>query len=192
MSPIDMRSAEGTEFVVDTGAPCLDLLYTGGEGERARWEALHAPGDLARWVATHLLGRAVAAAAVDVTAEDLIRAKELREVLWRTANRSADGDGPAAADSAALDAAAARPDIAPQLRPPGVVTPVTGSQVLSTLARDAIGLLTGPYAERIKRCAADDCAIVFADTSRAGTRRWCSMARCGNRDKVRAHRMKEK
>lgn len=108
-----MRSAEGTAFVVDTGAPCLDLLYTGGEGSRARWETLHASSDLARWVAMHLLGQADAAVAVDVTAEDLIRTKELREVLWRTANRSADGDGPTAADSAALDAAAARPDIAP-------------------------------------------------------------------------------
>ncbi|WFR67367.1 CGNR zinc finger domain-containing protein [Curtobacterium flaccumfaciens] len=29
---------------------------------------------------------------------------------------------------------------------------------------------------------------MFYDSSRGGTRRWCSMQRCGNRAKVRAHR----
>ena len=41
---------------------------------------------------------------------------------------------------------------------------------------------------RLSRCSADDCALVFYDSSRGGTRRWCSMQRCGNRAKVRAHR----
>jgi predicted RNA-binding Zn ribbon-like protein len=31
---------------------------------------------------------------------------------------------------------------------------------------------------------------VFYDESRAGSRRWCSMQRCGNRAKVRAHRQR--
>ena len=42
--------------------------------------------------------------------------------------------------------------------------------------------------ERVRECAADDCAIVFYDESRSNNRRWCSMQRCGNRAKVRAHR----
>jgi predicted RNA-binding Zn ribbon-like protein len=29
---------------------------------------------------------------------------------------------------------------------------------------------------------------VFFDESRSNNRRWCSMQRCGNRSKVRAHR----
>jgi predicted RNA-binding Zn ribbon-like protein len=30
--------------------------------------------------------------------------------------------------------------------------------------------------------------MIYRDESRTGTRRWCSMQRCGNRAKVRAHR----
>ena len=41
------------------------------------------------------------------------------------------------------------------------------------------------------RATASDCAIVYLDTSRAATRRWCSMQRCGNRAKVRAHRARK-
>ncbi len=39
--------------------------------------------------------------------------------------------------------------------------------------------------DRIRRCAAMDCRTVFLDTSRNGKRRWCHMARCGNREKQR-------
>jgi predicted RNA-binding Zn ribbon-like protein len=35
---------------------------------------------------------------------------------------------------------------------------------------------------------ADDCSLVYVDTSRPGRRRWCSMEHCGNRHKVRTLR----
>ena len=38
--------------------------------------------------------------------------------------------------------------------------------------------------ERLRRCAAASCVLVFFDTSRNGTRRWCSMASCGSRAKA--------
>ncbi|ERK71913.1 hypothetical protein N136_01733, partial [Leifsonia aquatica ATCC 14665] len=61
-------------------------------------------------------------------------------------------------------------------------------QALGTIARDAVRLF-GPEADgRIRECSADDCDLVYLDTSRSGNRRWCSMQRCGNRAKVRAHR----
>ncbi|MEV6911021.1 CGNR zinc finger domain-containing protein [Amycolatopsis sp. NPDC051071] len=31
-----------------------------------------------------------------------------------------------------------------------------------------------------RECSADDCYLLFFDTSRSGNRRWCSMERCGN------------
>ena len=40
----------------------------------------------------------------------------------------------------------------------------------------------------VKRCAATDCGGLFLDTSRTHRRRWCTMASCGNRDKVRRYR----
>jgi predicted RNA-binding Zn ribbon-like protein len=42
-------------------------------------------------------------------------------------------------------------------------------------------------ADRIRGCANTDCVLWFLDTSRPGTRRWCSMAACGNRDKAARH-----
>ena len=39
-------------------------------------------------------------------------------------------------------------------------------------------------ADRVRRCAASDCVLVFLDVSRNGGRRWCSMATCGSRSKA--------
>ena len=47
-------------------------------------------------------------------------------------------------------------------------------------------LLSGPL-DRLGECPG--CGWLFLDTSRNGTRRWCSMATCGSRDKMaRYHR----
>ncbi|WNY32953.1 CGNR zinc finger domain-containing protein [Curtobacterium flaccumfaciens] len=71
------------------------------------------------------------------------------------------------------------------------------AQALSSVARDAVALFTEVGFDdveadgrptRLSRCSAEDCGLVFYDSSRGGTRRWCSMQRCGNRAKVRAHR----
>ncbi len=45
---------------------------------------------------------------------------------------------------------------------------------------------------RIRRCAHPDCVLHFHDTSKNGTRRWCSMASCGNRAKASRHYAKVK
>ncbi|MHC4925355.1 MAG: CGNR zinc finger domain-containing protein [Planctomycetota bacterium] len=60
----------------------------------------------------------------------------------------------------------------------GVLAPVA--------AAGARLLIDGPPA-RLRRCSAADCAWWFLDTSKNGRRKWCSMARCGNRAKVAAH-----
>jgi predicted RNA-binding Zn ribbon-like protein len=40
---------------------------------------------------------------------------------------------------------------------------------------------------RIRRCAHPACVLYFFDTSRNGTRRWCSMDGCGSRAKAARH-----
>ena len=60
--------------------------------------------------------------------------------------------------------------------------------VIGRILLDAVDATTSGAWARIRTCAAPGCAGVFLDTSRSGTRRWCDMARCGNRTKVRAHR----
>jgi predicted RNA-binding Zn ribbon-like protein len=54
-------------------------------------------------------------------------------------------------------------------------------------AHDLITLLRNTP-QRIHRCHAEGCILWFLDTTRNGTRRWCSMDLCGNRSKVRRHR----
>ena len=46
-------------------------------------------------------------------------------------------------------------------------------------------LLTSGELERVRECAAAECAWLFIDGSRNGTRRWCDMTVCGNRNKAR-------
>lgn len=40
---------------------------------------------------------------------------------------------------------------------------------------------------RLRACANTECNLFLVDRSRPGTAKWCSMATCGNRIKVRAH-----
>lgn len=40
---------------------------------------------------------------------------------------------------------------------------------------------------RLRPCANTECHLFLLDHSRPGTAKWCSMATCGNRMKVRAH-----
>ena len=59
---------------------------------------------------------------------------------------------------------------------------------LLRIARSAAELLTSPEVERLKLCDAHDCGWLFIDASRNRSRRWCDMAECGNRAKVRRYR----
>jgi len=107
---------------------------------------------------------------------------------------------PAPDDIDTVNLFAALPDVPPSLpggRRRAGANRVRLAQALSSVARDAVALFTevgfddlaaDAQPTRLSRCSADDCGLVFYDSSRGGTRRWCSMQRCGNRAKVRAHR----
>jgi predicted RNA-binding Zn ribbon-like protein len=64
------------------------------------------------------------------------------------------------------------------------------SAMLALLARDALDLATSAELSRVRRCAGDRCGALFLDTSRPGTRRWCSMEICGNQAKKSTYRAK--
>ena len=44
----------------------------------------------------------------------------------------------------------------------------------------------------LKKCESDDCILYFYDTTKNHTRRWCSMAHCGNRAKAAKFYQKKK
>jgi predicted RNA-binding Zn ribbon-like protein len=58
--------------------------------------------------------------------------------------------------------------------------------VLWPVVSSAVELLTHGDLARVKFCAGD-CHWLFLDTSKNHSRRWCTMAACGSRDKMRRH-----
>ncbi|WP_040702373.1 CGNR zinc finger domain-containing protein [Nocardiopsis ganjiahuensis] len=59
-----------------------------------------------------------------------------------------------------------------------------------TAAADFLDLRERP--DRIRGCANPGCVLHFFDTSKNGTRRWCSMSGCGNRAKAARHHARER
>jgi predicted RNA-binding Zn ribbon-like protein len=57
--------------------------------------------------------------------------------------------------------------------------------VFAPLVDNVASLLTIPDKSRLRKC--EGCVLHFHDTSKKGTRRWCSMNLCGNRSKVAAY-----
>ena len=172
----------------DSGSFALDFAYTGGLPVAVAAERLHAPDDLTAWMRERFpmtIGGA--------RSRDLFDALALRDAIARLALAAGRGTERRAADIDVVTLYAATPDIPPTLdggsRQAGRSVQTVG-QALSTIARDAVDCF-GPANDGRVRVCAGDCGIVYLDTSRAASRRWCSMQRCGNRAKVRAHRARK-
>jgi predicted RNA-binding Zn ribbon-like protein len=168
----------------DSGSVALDFAHTGGFA--SEHELLAGSAALAGWVSVRF--PEIVAAASD---RDLIDARTLREAIARVARSIADRSTPSPEDVDVINLFAATPDIPPALdggsRQAGRSRARVG-QAFAAIARAGIQVFDGANLERVRECAAEDCELVFFDESRSNNRRWCSMQRCGNRAKVRAHR----
>jgi len=171
------------EFPFRSGRLCLDFVATLGSRGQLNLERLAEPGDLERWLAQAGLG--APGSASPVSPADLAAAVRLREAIYGLVLLDPGCRRPDAAR--VVNQMAAPAPLAPELddagrgsawAPGGTVT-----QALSSVARDAIDLLSGPLIARVRSCAGPDCTILFIDSSRPGARRWCSMEACGNQAK---------
>jgi predicted RNA-binding Zn ribbon-like protein len=61
-------------------------------------------------------------------------------------------------------------------------------RVIWPVVRSAAEIIGSAQLHDVKECDGDGCGWLFADTSKAGRRRWCSMRSCGNRAKSERHR----
>ncbi|MDQ0893281.1 CGNR zinc finger domain-containing protein [Agromyces ramosus] len=179
-------SNEGVRWWFDSGSFALDFAYTGTIGGIHAEDQLHTPDDLTTWTRERFPVPVGAA-----RSRDLFDAVALRDTIARLAVGRSLGEEARPSDLDLVNLYAATPDIPPSL--PGGTRQAgrsvqTVSQALSTIARDAVDLFSVSNADRIRTCSGGDCEVVYLDTSRAASRRWCSMQRCGNRAKVRAHR----
>jgi predicted RNA-binding Zn ribbon-like protein len=152
-------------------------VLTDGEARRLVREARQRPGD---------------------AAATLFQALTLRETIFRTFARVAEGRSPDADDIAALNAALAHALPHLRIETSGDAFSWTWhaeagdlDRMLWTVARSAADLLVSQDERgRVRRCAGTDCDWLFMDTSRNSSRRWCDMRSCGNRAK--AHRYYER
>ena len=146
------------------------------------------PQDLDRW----LISAGFVSSAPSATEADLAAARELREAIFTLASslRNPLLDAEACR---VLNGIAARQAATPLLTADGRVEQRGQvSDLLASLAREAVHLFGGHDSSRIKQCQAASCSIFFVDTSRSGDRRWCSMSGCGNKAKVAEFRRRKR
>lgn len=169
-----------TDWVWDGGRPSLDLVNTFRDRKTGGREMLRTPADLAEWLGLP-----------EVSGVRLRQAVELREAINDCVTAVIGGSALPAVDIINQWAARHRPatvrlraDATLETAPPA--DPVAAA--LADIAVDAVELLGGDDRAGLRICGSADCGLRFVDRSQAGRRQWCSMARCGNRQKARAHR----
>jgi predicted RNA-binding Zn ribbon-like protein len=187
------------------GMACLDFVNTVDPRHAANQTDFLTDYDvLARW-AGHAgavppgtaRDLALAGASHPEQARDVLgAARELREHLYQVIRPLLDGEASPGPSVDVLSAAVSRAHAARRL------VPVEARALtwdwhdrerldlpLLAVALSAADLVTSKAINRVRECpGADGCGWLFLDTSKSGTRRWCSMQVCGNRVKVQRHR----
>ncbi len=126
------------------------------------------------------------------------RALGLRAALHRILQAIVTGDTPDEGALAILNQELQRARAAESLVAGGnglvwqVQGPSTLESPLLVIARDAATVLTSDQASRIRQCAGPACERYFLDTSRNGSRRFCSATGCGSLERVRRFRERQK
>jgi predicted RNA-binding Zn ribbon-like protein len=149
-------------------------------------DQLRSPADLASFAAEHGLR-------LTFSADDLAEVLEFREALRDVCQAHAGVDVPAAS-GAVLERRLARAPLRLALGADGsaVVQPAADlgglDALVARMAADIAASVVDGTWRRLKACAADTCRWVYYDRSPAGRSRWCTMALCGSRNKMRQYR----
>jgi predicted RNA-binding Zn ribbon-like protein len=195
----------GSNFEFDAGRLCLDFANTLGDrpDESPHEEDLHTYADLIAWgEAADVLSTDEAEAMLQDAARRPVdaertfaRAIALREAIYRLFSAIAADTAPPADDLDAVNAAIATATARGRLAPlhghfhwQWAHDPSVLDSMLSPVAWSVAELLMSEDLHRVRECAGPDCGWLFMDTSKNGSRRWCSMETCGNRAKARRHR----
>ncbi|MBV2149846.1 CGNR zinc finger domain-containing protein [Sphingobium sp. AS12] len=172
------------------GHAALDLTATlTGRLKEAQRDLFAGPEDVVRW-----LWAAGFECVQNVPDDHLLdSARLLREAIYILTMGRIMGQVPPARERTVLNDIARLPAAAPEFDSDGSARLCgDAGALLAFIAREAVLLLGGEMADRVRQCEGEGCAIVFLDTSRSGDRRWCSMAACGNRHKVAAFRQRKR
>jgi len=183
----------------------LDFVNTEIKGERGRADLLQSYSDLLQWLedADVLPRRQIAylrrweqtASGANV----LTQARQLRSELRRAAEAVSRGRPMHGSVLNTVNGLLKkRVQIEQLVRKSGgierrAVLQLKGAaDALSAIAECAANLLSGTEVCKIRRCEGPGCILFFLDTTRNHTRRWCSMAGCGNRVKAAEFRKRQR
>lgn len=172
------------------GHAALDLTATlTGRLKETQRDLLARPEDVVRW-----LGAAGFECRTSAPDDHLLdSARLLREAIYTLTTGRITEQALSARARTVLNDLARLPAAAPEINSDGRAR-LRGdaSALLAFVAREAVLLLGGERADRVRQCEGDGCAILFLDTSRSGDRRWCSMRACGNKRKVTEFRRRKR
>jgi predicted RNA-binding Zn ribbon-like protein len=187
--PADVRAGEVRDgFLFLGGRLWLDFLNT---APATLGELLREPADLARWCRAAGLEPAGDMDFADMDFAALRAALALRGAFKEVFTALRAGAVPPRSAIATVNRLLAGASRTQQIAISGdhvaVAEQLTGDP-LGQVAADLAAFLAGYEPQRMRVCAGDDCSLAFYDSARNATRRWCSMAACGNRHKVTRHR----
>lgn len=169
---------EHSGFVWLGGRPSLDFCNT----RLGDQDLLVVRADLARWF--------TAAGLTDqepqVSAEELEGSRCLREGLRNCLTNDECGALAGLAETWLVDAPGHLCVEANTLRPRFIPTKASARCLLVPVVLDALELARDEPG-RVRECAGPECPVLFEDTSRNHSRRWCSMEACGARSKSAAY-----
>jgi predicted RNA-binding Zn ribbon-like protein len=168
------------------GRLCLDFTWT------LRYRAVH-PTELL--TTTDRLGEWLTVIDLPtgrVTRGHLEAARQLREAIYAAAMHTINDTPIHPSHVAVINEWASAEHANPHLHSDGTrtLTVQRGHEThagLAALACDAIDLISLSD-NRLRRCQGPSCSLLFHDTSRPGTRRWCSAERCGNKINTKNYR----
>ena len=187
------RRRTRSAFLFGAGRLSLDFTRTLAERRGGRVERLKEPADLNRW----FVEAGMVEEPPSTGAPELGDAKGLREAIYGLAISIVEGGAVDEGHLAVVNGWAARSTRVPELveAAQGFEAKRGGAEpspLLAEIARDAVTLLGGPEAGRLRECRNSLCSAVFVDSSRGGQRLWCSMKGCGNLSKTAAYRKRKK
>ncbi|KPC49867.1 CGNR zinc finger domain-containing protein [Amantichitinum ursilacus] len=178
-------------FVADH--PALDLLNTVMTVDGVAVDTWQSDADVLRWLQTLALpGLSVPAAMPGL----LAAARALREGWRELVRQKYAGHTPdLQALQSWLDAASRSlhlsADASGDIQLSARYTHANPAQLLAPLAEAAADLLAHGDWQLVRHCEDHSCSLMFYDRTKAHRRRWCSMAACGNRNKVAKFRQRQ-
>lgn len=192
MTFIDASISMGPHLLADH--PALDLLNTEAQIAGNPYDFWRTNDDVLRWMQRSGFLEEISTLPDDML--DLIEeARELRAIARELVEQRKAGlcrSGSAERLNAFLREYQRYPVLscsnADEVRLVWQPTSSSRAQLLGAVAEAVARLLAEADFKLVRQCEDQECMMWFYDRTKAHRRRWCSMALCGNRNKVAAYR----